>query len=263
MPLNGIAGKVAVVTGAASGIGEATARRLVAEGAQVVCVDWNGDGVEAVAESLGDAAVAVQADVSKEEDIDRYMQVALEKLGRVDLAHLNAGISGPFAPFMDVTTPQFDEVISVNLRSVFIGLREALRQMQKQGGGGAIVTTSSLAGLRAGEALIPYIAAKHGVVGLTKAAAVAGGPFGVRANAICPGIIETGLMVPFREAVGNDEEIMEGFRALIPLKRFGDASEAGGLVAYLLSDDASYVTGQAIAIDGGVISGNPGSPVRR
>jgi NAD(P)-dependent dehydrogenase (short-subunit alcohol dehydrogenase family) len=261
--VKGIAGKVAVVTGAASGIGEATARRLVDEGARVVCVDWNDEGVRAVAESLGDAAVPVQADVSREEDVHRYMQAARDAFGRVDLAHLNAGISSSFASFVDLETEDFDRVIAVNLRSVFLGLREALRQMREQGDGGAIVTTSSLAGLRGGDQLISYTAAKHGVIGLTKSAAMSGAKFGVRANVICPGIIETGLMKPMREAAGNDESVLDTFRAAIPLGRFGDPSEAAGLVTYLLSDDASYVTGQAIAIDGGVISGNQSSNVRR
>jgi NAD(P)-dependent dehydrogenase (short-subunit alcohol dehydrogenase family) len=133
--VNGLAGKIAVVTGAASGIGRATAERLSKEGASVVAVDWNGEGVEVVVEALPGPAVAVSADVSREEDIERYMQVALDSFGRVELVHLNAGISGTFKPFREVETDEFDRVIEVNLRSVFLGLRAALRRMAEQGGG--------------------------------------------------------------------------------------------------------------------------------
>ena len=260
--MNGISGKVAVVTGAASGMGQATAERLSAEGASVVAVDWNGDGVEKVVGSLPGPAVAVDADVSREEDIDRYMQVAIDNFGRVELVHLNAAISGTFKTFRDVDTNEFDEVIGVNLRSVFLGLRAAMRQIAEQGGGGAIVTTSSLAGIHGGAAAVPYIAAKHGVVGLTKAAAMDGASIGVRVNSIAPGLVETGLMRPFKEALGGSEELLDSFLWKIPLRRFGQPEEVAGLVVYLLSDDASYVSGQTIAIDGGVTADNPGNPGR-
>ena len=130
--------------------------------------------------------------------------------------------------------------------------------MAEQGSGGAIVTTSSLAGLHGAGAIIPYIAAKHGVVGLTKAAAVDGARIGVRVNSVAPGIIETGLMRNFEDAVGGSEAVLAAFRARVPVGRFGDPAEVAGLVTYLLSDDASYVSGQTIPIDGGVTADNPG-----
>ena len=146
--MKGLAGKVAVVTGAAGGIGEGTARRLVEEGANVVVVDVQAEKAQTVADSLGNAAIAVDADVSLESGVERYTSAALERFGRIDLYHLNAAVSGSFAPFAEVTTEEWDRVIAVNLTSVFIGLRAALRQYEAQGSGGAIVTTSSMAGLQ-------------------------------------------------------------------------------------------------------------------
>lgn len=254
MPLTG---KIAIVTGAASGIGAATARRLADAGARVVVVDRDGERAEKVAGALGEA-ISVAADVATEEAVERYMQVALERYGRVDLVHLNAGIAGPFEPFPEVDADGFDRVIAVNLRSVFLGMRAALRQLERQGEGGAIVATASLAGLHGGETLVPYTAAKHGVIGLVKTAACYGARIGVRVNAIAPGIFETGLMDELQAQLGESaEQALRGLRAAIPLGRFGDPDEAAALVAFLLSDEAAYLTGAVIPIDGGVLAANP------
>jgi NAD(P)-dependent dehydrogenase (short-subunit alcohol dehydrogenase family) len=254
MALRGIAGKVAVVTGGASGIGEGAARRLSEEGAKVVVVDWNAEAADAVASSLPGDAVAVHADVSKEEDVERYHQAALDRFGRIDLFHLNAGISGPFDAFPYVTAEDFDRVIAVNLRSVFLGIRGALRQLRLQDDSGAIVTTSSIAGLQGGEALIPYTAAKHGVIGLTKNAAMYGALFDIRVNCIAPGMIVTPLMQPMRDSMADPDAGIEAIRRVVPMERFGSADEVGALVAYLLSDDASYLTGIVVPVDGGAMA---------
>ena len=259
MALKGLAGKVAVVTGAAGGIGEGVARRLAEEGASVVVVDIQGEGARAVADSLGESAIAVEADVSVEEGVELYTSDALERFGRIDLYHLNAAISGSFAPFAEVTNEDWDRTIAVDLTSVFLGLRAALRQYEAQGSGGAIVTTSSMAGLQGSDALVPYTAAKHAVIGLTRCAALAGAPLGVRVNCVAPGMIMTPLWDDFTRAIGEEnaaaaQRVLEG--AAIPLGRFGTPEEAGGLVAFLLSDDASYVSGDIIPLAGGANADN-------
>jgi NAD(P)-dependent dehydrogenase (short-subunit alcohol dehydrogenase family) len=250
--------KVAIVTGAGSGIGAATARRLATEGARVVVVDRDAAAAERVAASAGVGAIAVRADVSIEEDVEHYMSAARERFGRVDLLHLNAGIAGPFEPFPHVETAQFDRVIAVNLRSVFLGLRAGLREFERDGHGGAIVVTSSLAGLHGGDSLVPYTAAKHGVIGLVKNASSYGARIGVRVNAIAPGIIVTGLMDELESQLGEQADAALGaLRTTIPLGRFGTPEEAAALVAFLLGEESSYLTGTVIPIDGGVLAANP------
>jgi NAD(P)-dependent dehydrogenase (short-subunit alcohol dehydrogenase family) len=248
---------VALVTGAGSGIGEASARRLATDGAQVVCVDIDGESAAKVASDID--GLAVTADVSNEDDVDRYMAAALERYGRVDHHHLNAGIIGSFAPFSELSLAEFDDVIGVNLRGVFLGLRAAFRGYERQGSGGAIVVTASISGLRGSSDLIPYHTSKHGVIGLTRCAAITGGPLGVRVNAVAPGIVLTGLFAQSGDVTGGGSDAVQRARNSA-LARPGEVDEIAALVAWLLSDEASFMTGEIVSIDGGATALNPVRP---
>jgi NAD(P)-dependent dehydrogenase (short-subunit alcohol dehydrogenase family) len=261
--MKGLAGSVVVITGAAGGMGLGAARRLSQEGASVVLVDRSLEAVAPVAEELGPSSLAVGADVSSEADVDRYMSEAVARFGRVDRLFLNAGISGEWTTLVDGDVADFDNVIAVNLRGVYLGIRAAFRQFREQASGGSIVTTSSVGGLSAGDGIAPYVAAKHGVIGITKAAAVQGGPLGIRANTIAPALIDTPLMKMAQDASPDPE----GFRTIAPtatpMGRFGTIEEVGALVAFLLSDESQFVNGDVIVIDGGAIADSPIRPVFR
>lgn len=251
--MRGLEGKVAIVTGAVGAIGGAVARRLSEEGCRVVVVDLDEQAAVRAAEALPGEAMGVGADVSREEDVLRYQQRAVEAFGRLDLFHLNAGISGKAATFTDGDADDFDRVVAVDLRGAYLGALHALKALREQGSGGAVVLTSSVAGIIGGESVGPYVAAKHGVSGIVKTAAVDGGQFGVRVNGIAPGMVIT-PMTDHSASRTKDGELTKRIMTLtVPLKRAGSVDEVASVVAFLLSDDSSYVNGVMIPIDGGTL----------
>jgi NAD(P)-dependent dehydrogenase (short-subunit alcohol dehydrogenase family) len=243
-------GKIAIVTGAGSGMGRAMAEMFAGEGATVVCADVSGQQ-DVVAASLGHAAVAVRTDVTRSEDVQRMIATAEERFGRLDILCNNAGISGPFSPLHEQDEAVFDELIAINLKGVYLGMRYGLMAMLR-GGGGAIVNTASAAGLVGWQGAAIYSAAKGGVVQMTKAAAIDYAQQGIRINAICPGTIWTG-MVP--DSAGRRVP-PPGTQALpnIPMDRWGLDTEIAAAAVFLASDEASYVTGAALPVDGGYVS---------
>jgi NAD(P)-dependent dehydrogenase (short-subunit alcohol dehydrogenase family) len=220
-------------------------------------VDIDGVGATRVAADIG--GVAVAADVSREEDVERYLAVAVERFGRIDLHHLNAGIPGSLDPLPSLDVADFEHVLAVNLTSVFLGLRGAFRQYAAQGSGGAVVVTGSIASLRGSADLFAYHTSKHAVLGLARCAAVYGGPLGVRVNVIAPGIVPTelftGAVAGAGDGVGAGGD-MAHRASTTPLRRPGTPDEIGSVVAFLLSDDAAYITGEVVSVDGGATTAN-------
>lgn len=252
-------GRVAIVTGAAGGIGLAACERFASEGASVVAVDLAttdlGAAVSA-AESAGGAALAVGADVTKADEVAGYVQAAMDNFGRVDVLFNNAGIEGAYAPMVDQTEAAFDQVMAVNVRGVWLGIKYAVPAMIASGGG-SVVNTASVAGLFGSRGISPYSASKHAVAGLTKSAALELATSGVRVNAVCPAPIETRMMRSLEIFIGgeNADDIRKALAERLPAQRYGEPHEVAALVAFLASDDASYITGSLYPIDGGYSAG--------
>jgi NAD(P)-dependent dehydrogenase (short-subunit alcohol dehydrogenase family) len=253
-----LAGKRAIVTGAGSGIGRASAQLFAAEGARVIAVDKVAAAVEetvAAIKAAGGTGVPLAADAGSESDVKGLVERAVKDWGGLDVVYANAGISGGWTPILEQSVELWQEVLRVNLIGPFLAIKHAAPVMAKQGSG-SIVCTASVAGLRASAGGSAYSASKAGVISLVQTAANDLAGTGVRVNAICPGLIETGMTKPIFDgarARGSEDKIGQ----LNPTLRYGAPREIANMALFLASDEASYVNGQALAVDGGLSSTHP------
>jgi NAD(P)-dependent dehydrogenase (short-subunit alcohol dehydrogenase family) len=253
-----LAGKRAIVTGAGSGIGRASARLFAAEGAAVLVVDRSAEAIEQTAALIraeGGVAIAQVADAGSDADVQAFVQRAVRELGGLEVLYANAGVSGGDVPLQEQTVALWEEVLRVNLIGPFLAVKHAGAHMVAQGRG-SIVCTASVAGLRANAGGNPYSASKAGVVSLVQTAANSFWGTGVRINAICPGLIETGMTRPIFDharAAGHEDKLGQ----INPLQRYGLPQEIAAAALFLASDEASYVNGQALPVDGGLSSTLP------
>lgn len=260
-----LTGKRAIVTGAGSGIGRASAELFAAEGAAVLAVDRTEAAVAETAARIaaaGGRAVALAADCGAEADVRAMVERAVAEFGGLDAVYANAGVSGGSTPLFEQTVEQWQEILRVNLVGPFLAIKHAAPRMVAQGGG-SIVCTASVAALRANAGGHPYSASKAGVVSLVQTAATSLAGTGVRVNAICPGLIETGMTRPIFDRA-RERGSVDKIGQLNPLRRYGAPSEIAAMALFLASDDASYVNGQAFPVDGGLSSTHPfAGPPRR
>jgi NAD(P)-dependent dehydrogenase (short-subunit alcohol dehydrogenase family) len=250
-------GKVGLVTGGTSGIGRDAAVLFAKAGAKVVVAGRReAEGKETVEMvcGVGGEGLFVKADVAEAADVQALVEKTVKKFGRLDVAFNNAGIEGNWTPITEQKEEDWDRVIDINLKGVWLCLKHEIRQMRKQGGGGAIVNMASIAGLMGAAGAATYCASKHGVMGLTKAAALENAASGIRVNVVCPAVIET----PMAERIFGEPEVNRRTLAMHPLGRFGKPIEIAEAVLWMCSEQASFMTGQSLVLDGGFLAGpNP------
>ncbi len=253
---NRLSGRVAMITGGASGMGLATVRRFLAEGAQVVMADLNAAAASALddltALGHGDDVRFTRTDVAVEDDVAAAVETAVEAFGRLDVVFNNAGVGGAFGPITEIAVDDWDYTFGVLVRGVFLGIKHGARAMIEGGRGGAIINTASIAGLSGGSGPQAYSAAKAAVVNLTRAAAIELGPHRIRVNAICPGAILTPLL-----GTSQGPDLVERLDRLQPWPEHGVGDDIAGAVLFLASDDARFVTGDALVVDGGLTAAGP------
>jgi NAD(P)-dependent dehydrogenase (short-subunit alcohol dehydrogenase family) len=258
-----LAGKSVVITGAGSGIGRAAAKLFAKEGAKLIIVDRS-DSIHETAKLVSDAGGTVQAvnaDAGSESDVKAFIDKAVATYSQLDAIWANAGVSGGLVPLLEQTVEQWQEILRINLIGPFLAIKHAMPHMIKQGHG-SIVLTASVAGLKSGASGHPYASSKAGVISLVQTTAYSLSGTGVRINAVCPGLIETGMTKPVFDRAkqrGTEDKIGQ----LNPLKRAGQPHELAAMGLFLASDEASYVNGQAIPVDGGLTASMPyaGKPI--
>ena len=257
-----LTGKVAIITGGAGGIGLATAQLFTGEGAQVLLVDRNEAALQSALDAIASTAASyVVADITQPEQVEHYVQTAIERYQGVDILLANAGVEGVVQPIPDYPVDVFDQVMAVNVRGVWLGLKYAIPALRARGGG-SIIITSSTAGIRGSMGLSAYTTSKHAVIGLMRTAALECAPWGIRVNTVNPAPIETRMMRSLEEmrtAVAGTsatvERTKEIIAARIPLKRYGAPEEVGRLMLFLASDESSFCTGGVYMVDGGISAG--------
>ena len=248
-------GKVALVTGGTSGIGRDTAVLFAKAGAKVVVAgrrEPEGEETVELIRAGGGDSLFVKADVSKGSEVETLIHKGVEKFGRLDIAFNNAGIEGVWVPMVRQSEADFDRTIAINLKGVWLCLKYEIRQMLKQGGGGAIVNMSSITGLIGSVGAGAYSASKHGVIGLTKSAALENAKSGIRINAVCPGFTET----PMTDRIFRIPQVQKYILGCHPIGRLGTTTEIAEAVVWMCSDRASFMTGQSLVLDGGFLAGS-------
>ena len=247
-------GKVAIITGGAGGIGIQAGKLFVQEGAKVLLVDLSEDALQQAAQTIGSDTVGYwAADVTRPDQTQQYIQAAVDRFGGVDILLANAGIEGEVKPITDYSIDMFDKVIAVNVRGVWLGLKYAAPEIEKRGGG-SIVITSSVAGVRGAAGVSAYIASKHAVIGIMRTAALEMAPMKIRVNTVNPAPVDTRMMRSLEQGFQPDDpgQVKEMMSAMVPLQRYAEPVEVAKLMLFLASEESSYCSGGVYMVDGGM-----------